>query len=65
MGVYLERLDVSPTHPEVIGAGSRTDKKLTGLTVPKKISQERIEYPAIACDQSISVRYGSLGSGRK
>lgn len=49
MGVYLGRLDVPPTHPRSYSAGSRADKKLTGLTVPKEI-QERIEYPAMACD---------------
>jgi hypothetical protein len=59
MGVYMGRLDVPPTHPRSYSAGSRTDKKLTGLTVPKEIH----EYPAMACDQSIQFDTEALVPG--
>lgn len=38
MGAYTERLDVPPTYPRSYSAGSRLDKKLTGLTVPRKFT---------------------------
>ena len=40
----MKRLVMPPTCPKSYSADSCTDRKLTGLTIPKK---------SIACDQSI------------
>jgi hypothetical protein len=42
--------------PEIIGAGSRTDKKLTGLTVPKKkfTGKNRISRDSLRSEQNFS-----------